>query len=162
MKADLWKKSVTCQFCFQRTTEYCGGKICRKCHTNGSLEECLVKFPIPKDEKKAEKPTHRILYWQTEVDIAVHQQGTGYWDPFPVMTRMTEEVGEIAREINHLHGPKRRRPEEGERDLGAELGDLQFTLICMANQHQINLDEEVQKAIRKCYERDKDRFREGS
>lgn len=102
--------------------------------------------------------------YQTEVDLAVHRQGkpgqNPYWPPFVIFGRLVEEAGEISRELNHLYGPKKRKLGEKEGSLSDEIGDAIFTLICLANSENINLDDSLKHAIAKCDERDRDRFKQ--
>lgn len=98
-----------------------------------------------------------IREWQR--DAAVHRYGTGYWEPFVIYARLGEESGEISRELNHLHGPKKRKPEEKEGSLSEEIGDAIFTLTCLANSHSIDLVESLRLAIAKCDGRDRNRFK---
>jgi len=95
---------------------------------------------------------------QDEVDKWVNQYTIGYWKPHEIITRLTEEMGELAREINHVHGPKKKKSTEEDNEIGDEISDIIFTLFCLANSHNINLDESFKKTMKKCYERDKDRF----
>jgi NTP pyrophosphatase (non-canonical NTP hydrolase) len=96
---------------------------------------------------------------QNEVDKWVGQYATGYWPPHQQITCMAEEVGEVAREINHLHGIKKRKPGEQEGSLGKELSDVVFTAVCIANRHGIDLQQEWDKMMQeKLYGRDKDRY----
>ncbi|MEK7627982.1 MAG: MazG nucleotide pyrophosphohydrolase domain-containing protein [Patescibacteria group bacterium] len=81
-----------------------------------------------------------------------------YWAPEWVLARLTEEVGEFARAINHEYGPKKRKTEEGSQEIEAELGDILFTLACYANQKGINLDTALANSLKKVKERDKNRF----
>ena len=74
------------------------------------------------------------------------------------MTRLTEETGELAREVNHRFGPKKKKPSEDVQDVGDEMADIIFTLCCLANSLDINLDESFARTMDKCYGRDKDRF----
>ena len=96
---------------------------------------------------------------QNQVDKWIEQYKLGYFDPHEIVTRLAEETGEVAREVSHLHGPKKRKDTEEKGNLGEELADVIFIVICMANSHDIDLDEHFQKVIdEKCYGRDKDRF----
>lgn len=102
---------------------------------------------------------------QKAVDAAVSSQtkegDNPYWPNLNILARLTEEQGEIGRELNHLSGFKPKKPDEKPTTLGSEIGDAIFTLTCLANSNKIDLDVEVQKAIDKCYGRDKDRFKGG-
>lgn len=95
---------------------------------------------------------------QKKVDDWVDQYKIGYWQPHEILARLTEEVGELAREVNHLYGPKKKKENEDKKDLGDEIGDVLFTLICLANSQKIDLDEVFDRIMDKCYKRDKDRF----
>lgn len=81
-----------------------------------------------------------------------------YWPPHEIMTRLMEETGELAREVNHLHGVKKKKDSEETKELGDEMADILFTLCCLANSHNIDLDRFWEKTMDKCYGRDKDRF----
>jgi len=97
--------------------------------------------------------------YQRKVDEWAQQFTTPYWTPHEILARLTEETGELAREVNHRFGPKKKKPEENKGDLGEELADIIFTICCMANSQGIDLDEKFQKIMdKKHYGRDKDRF----
>ena len=95
---------------------------------------------------------------QAEVDRYIGQFREGYFPPLVNLARLSEEVGELAREINHLHGPKRRKADEPEGDLGLELADILFVLIVLANQHSIDLEEAFGRTLEKYRVRDADRW----
>lgn len=95
---------------------------------------------------------------QKDVDEWVNQYKVPYWKPLEILARLTEEVGEVARELNHKFGAKKKKLEEKEVELGVEIADVIFTLICLANSQRIDLDKEWKKVMDKCYKRDKDRF----
>ena len=95
---------------------------------------------------------------QRQVDEWIQQYPEGYWEPHAIVTHAMEELGEVAREIHHIHGPKKRKKGEGNGNLGGEIADLMFSLICLANKHNIDLDEAFAKGMDKRNGRDKDRF----
>lgn len=95
---------------------------------------------------------------QKEVDEWAQQFTVPYWQPLEIMTRLTEEVGELAREINHRFGPKKKKASEETKEIGDEIGDIIFTLTCLANSLHIDLEEAWKQVMDKCYGRDKDRF----
>ncbi len=70
-----------------------------------------------------------LAEWQTEVDRWIQTVGGGYWTPHTNLARLAEEVGELARLINHLYGPKPKKPEEPEQTLSEEIADILFVLI---------------------------------
>ncbi|MDN6672220.1 MAG: nucleotide pyrophosphohydrolase [Staphylococcus equorum] len=95
---------------------------------------------------------------QTEVDDYIGQFKTGYFSPLANLARLTEEVGELAREINHYHGEKKKKETEAENTIKAELGDNLFVLLCIANSLDIDMTESFDETMNKYNTRDKDRF----
>ena len=95
---------------------------------------------------------------QKEVDNWVKQFKIGYFKPLEIMARLTEEVGELAREVNHRFGPKKKKKSEDKQDMGEEIADIIFTLTCLANSLDINLDKSFDKVMRKLNTRDKMRW----
>jgi len=95
---------------------------------------------------------------QDLVDVWIQKHGN-YWSPLSMLSAIMEELGEIAREINHLEGFKPKKKEEmKETQLDEELADLIFSVICVANYYEINLNEAFQKIIAKYSKRDSMRF----
>lgn len=74
------------------------------------------------------------------------------------MARLTEEVGELAREVNHYYGEKPKKPTEEEKTIEDELGDIIFVLSCFANSLDIDLSKAFHRSITKIETRDKNRF----
>lgn len=95
---------------------------------------------------------------QRRVDAWISQFEEGYFDPLTNMARLAEEVGELAREVNHRFGQKTKKPGEADADLGMEMADILFVLICMANREGINLEESFGRMMAKVEERDADRW----
>ena len=75
-----------------------------------------------------------------------------------MLAALVEEVGEIAREINHLNGVKPKKDSEEENEIKTEMGDLLFSLICMANSFGIDLSDALEKSLDKYYKRDNNRW----
>ncbi len=96
---------------------------------------------------------------QKQVDKWVKQYKIGYFKPFEILARLIEEVGELAREINHSFGPKKKKATEDKKEIGDEIGDIIFTLTCLANSLRIDLDKSFKKVMDKVYKRDKDRWK---
>ncbi|MEJ2248395.1 MAG: MazG nucleotide pyrophosphohydrolase domain-containing protein [Candidatus Lokiarchaeota archaeon] len=69
-----------------------------------------------------------------------------------------EELGELSREINHLEGYKPKKGQDLNPKIGEELGDIFFTLVCLANHYEIDLEKELMKIIEKYTKRDSKRF----
>lgn len=95
---------------------------------------------------------------QKVVDDYIGQFKVGYFSPLAMMARMTEETGELAREINHYYGEKQKKESEDEKEISEELADILFLVICMANSLDIDLTEAFQKTMDKFQTRDKYRF----
>ncbi len=96
---------------------------------------------------------------QSQVDEWAQQFETPYWPPEWIINRLIEEAGEVAREVQHLYGPKKKKETEAEGDLGQEIVDVIFTVTCMANREGINLQKEWERMMQdKHYGRDKERY----
>lgn len=95
---------------------------------------------------------------QQEVDDYIGQFKEGYFSPLAMVARLTEELGELAREVNHYYGEKPKKNTEKVKTVEEELGDLQFVLICLANSLNINLQEAHERVMYKFNTRDKDRW----
>lgn len=95
---------------------------------------------------------------QIEVDEYISQFKTGYFTPLAQMARLTEEMGELAREINHYYGEKKKKADEIPASVQEELGDLLIVSIIMANSLDIDLTESFQRNMDKFNKRDKYRF----
>lgn len=96
--------------------------------------------------------------YQKQVDEWVSQYKIGYWKPHEIMVRLMEETGELAREINHRFGPKKKKETEDARELEDEVADIVFTLACLANSLNLDIDRGFKTVMDKCYGRDKDRW----
>lgn len=96
---------------------------------------------------------------QKDVDDWVKLGDPPYWPPLAMLASLTEENGEVARELNHQFGSKKKKSSEVEGNLGQELIDVIFTVCCIANSQNINLQKEWEKSMEeKHYGRDKNRF----
>lgn len=96
---------------------------------------------------------------QDEVNKWASQFTPPYWPVHNQFYRLTEEVGEVGRELNHLEGTKKKKADERPSSLEGELVDVLFTAICIANSKNIDLDTEFRKMMNeKIYGRDKNRY----
>lgn len=95
---------------------------------------------------------------QMDVDQYISQFKEGYFEPMEMLARLTEELGELSREVQHVYGTKKKKETEAERNLKEELGDLLFVLVCFANSQKIELDEALTTVIEKFNTRDRDRW----
>ena len=95
---------------------------------------------------------------QKEVDDWISQFEEGYFAPLPMLARLTEEVGELARALMHHYGGKKPKPGEDAGDVGEEIADAIFVLVCLANSLNVDLDEKFGTMMRKYRERDGERW----
>lgn len=95
---------------------------------------------------------------QAQVDAWISQFEEGYWPPLHNLARLMEEVGELARELNHRYGSKPKKPEEPDQDLAMELADVLFVLLVIANEQKLDLDEALRRVLEKYRLRDSDRW----
>ena len=93
---------------------------------------------------------------QIAVDQWINTYGVRYFSELTNMAVLTEEVGELARVMARKYGDQSFK--EGEKEnLGEEMADVLWVLICLANQTGVNLTEELKKSIEKKTKRDKER-----
>lgn len=95
---------------------------------------------------------------QQRVDAWISRFKEGYFHPLTNMARLSEEVGEVAREINHRFGQKPKKPDEPDGDLAMELADVLFVVICIANREGIDLQEAFDRMMQKVDGRDGGRW----
>ena len=96
---------------------------------------------------------------QARVDAWIGQFEEGYWPPLANLARLTEEVGELARLLNHRFGPKQKKRSEAEQDLGEELADILFVLLVIANEQKIDLGGALEQVLEKYRVRDGQRWK---
>lgn len=104
------------------------------------------------------KPIYHTEEIQKRVDDYTSQFKEGYFSPLSLMARLTEETGELAREVNHYYGEKPKKTSEQEKTIEDELGDILFVIACFANSLDIDLSEAFHRSINKIETRDKDRW----
>ncbi|SOC19961.1 NTP pyrophosphatase (non-canonical NTP hydrolase) [Ureibacillus xyleni] len=95
---------------------------------------------------------------QEKVDRYIGQFKEGYFPPLELLARLTEEIGELSREVQHVYGQKKKKQSESINSIEEELGDLFFVIVCFANAQGIRLDEALLNVINKFETRDKDRW----
>lgn len=96
---------------------------------------------------------------QDAIDAWISQYDAGYWSPLANVARLAEEVGELAREVNHAHGPKTKKAAEDDGSIAEELGDILFTVATIANSLDIDLTEVVERNLEKVAVRDDKRWK---
>jgi NTP pyrophosphatase (non-canonical NTP hydrolase) len=91
---------------------------------------------------------------QGQVDEWIKTVGVRYFSELTNMAMLTEEVGEVARIIARRYGEQSEKESDKAKDLGDEMADVLFVLVCLANQTGINLQEAFEKNMAKKTERD--------
>ena len=94
---------------------------------------------------------------QKEVDDWIKTHGVRYFNELTNMAQLTEEVGEVARIIARRYGEQSEKESDKNKDLGEELADVMFVVLCLANQTGVNLDEAFTKKLNAKTKRDHDR-----
>lgn len=94
---------------------------------------------------------------QAEVDQWIRHHGVRYFNELTNMAQLTEEVGEVARIIARRYGEQSEKEADKNKDLGEELSDVLFVLLCLANQTGLNLQEAFDKKMALKTQRDHDR-----
>lgn len=95
---------------------------------------------------------------QDAVDAWISQWEEGYWSPLANLARLVEEVGELSREINDQHGEKPKKDDEPAGDIGMEMADILFVLVCIANSLDVDLTEAFGRVMDKYDIRDAQRW----
>lgn len=99
-----------------------------------------------------------IQEMQQRVDRYIGQFKEGYFPPFELLARLTEELGELSREVQNVYGMKKKKPTEAVKSLEEEFGDFLFVAICFANAQGISMDKALETVMHKFETRDKDRW----
>ena len=97
---------------------------------------------------------------QIIVDSWIKEHGVRYFDELTNMAQLTEEVGEVARIISRKYGEQSLKENEELSDLGEELADVLFVLICIANQTGIDLESSFKDKLEQKTKRDKLRHKD--
>ena len=96
---------------------------------------------------------------QHEIDALIKDEWhSSYWSPLSSLARLTEEVGELAREINHTYGEKPKKANEGQGNIASEMGDILFILASLANSIGVDLDTAFEEVMAKYQQRDAQRW----
>ena len=95
---------------------------------------------------------------QRRVDAWITQFEAGYWPPLSMLARLSEEVGELARELNHHYGHKPKKHDEPAGDIALEVADILFVLTCLCNSLQIDMAQAFERVLDKYSHRDAQRW----
>ena len=96
---------------------------------------------------------------QEAVDAWIKEHGVRYFNELTNMAQLTEEVGEVARIIARRYGEQSEKESDKTKDLGEELADVVFVVLCLANQTGIDLQEAFDKKLNLKTQRDRDRHK---
>jgi NTP pyrophosphatase (non-canonical NTP hydrolase) len=94
---------------------------------------------------------------QLEVDQWIKNHGVRYFNELTNMAQLTEEVGEVARIIARRYGEQSEKESDKHKDLGEELADVVFVVLCLANQTGVDLQAAFDKKMDVKTKRDHDR-----
>ena len=94
---------------------------------------------------------------QRLVDHWIKTYGVRYFNELTNMASLTEEVGEVARWIARIYGEQSFKESDKDKDLGDEMADVLWVLICLANQTGVDLTDAFRKNMEKKKRRDKER-----
>jgi NTP pyrophosphatase (non-canonical NTP hydrolase) len=94
---------------------------------------------------------------QKEVDVWIKTYGVRYFNELTNMAILTEEVGELARIIARRYGEQSEKESDKNKDLGDEMADVLWVLMCLANQTGVDLTAAFKKNMEKKTQRDKER-----
>ena len=97
---------------------------------------------------------------QKDVDQWINTIGVRYFNELTNMVILTEEVGELARIMARRYGEQSEKESDKNLDLGDEMADVLWVLVCLANQTGVDLEEAIKKNFEKKTLRDKDRHRD--
>ena len=96
---------------------------------------------------------------QAQVDQWIKTHGVRYFNELTNMAMLTEETGELARIIARRYGEQSEKESEKGKNLGDEMADVLWVLICLANQTGVDLTAAFEENIKKKTERDRDRHK---
>lgn len=96
---------------------------------------------------------------QKTVDQWINKVGVRYFDPMTNTAILMEEVGEVARIMARRYGEQSEKPSDAEKDLGDEMADVFWVLVCLANQCDIDLTEAFKRNLEKKNIRDSERHK---
>ncbi len=94
---------------------------------------------------------------QKAVDAWIQEHGVRYFNELTNMAQLTEEVGEVARIIARRYGEQSEKESDKNKDLGEELADVIFVVLCLANQTGVDLEKAFKKKLELKTKRDHDR-----
>lgn len=96
---------------------------------------------------------------QEDVDNWIQDHGVRYFNELTNMAQLTEEVGEVARIIARRYGEQSEKESDKQKDLGEELADVMFVVLCLANQTGVDLDSAFYKKLEVKTKRDHERHK---
>ena len=97
---------------------------------------------------------------QQRVDAWIHDVGVRYFSELTNLAQLVEEVGEVARVISRQYGDQSFKEGERDLDLGEELADVLFVVLCLANQTGVDLTEALERSLHKKTSRDCERHQQ--
>lgn len=96
---------------------------------------------------------------QQKIDEWIKTHGVRYFNELTNMAILTEEVGEVARIMSRRYGEQSEKESDKNKNLGDELADVMFVLMCIANQTGVDLEKALEENLQKKTNRDSDRHK---
>ena len=96
---------------------------------------------------------------QKIVDDWIKKYGVRYFNELTNTAMLMEEVGEVARIMSRRYGEQSEKESDKNKDLGDEMADVLFVLVCLANQTGVDLEEAMRRNLEKKTERDSERHK---
>lgn len=101
----------------------------------------------------------KISEAQSTIDAWIKTHGVRYFNELTNTAILMEEVGEVARIMARRYGEQSEKESDKQKDLGDEMADVLFVLMCLANQTGIDLEQALEKNLQKKTNRDSDRHK---
>ena len=120
-------------------------------------KEKIILVSITEIKIKKIKNNMDLKNSQQEVDNWIKEHGVRYFNELTNMAQLTEEVGEVARIIARRYGEQSEKESDKNKDLGEELADVVFVVLCLANQTGVDLQAAFDKKMDLKTKRDHDR-----
>lgn len=109
------------------------------------------------DTQDTQTPDITLRAAQAQVDQWIREIGVRYFSELTNLAQLVEEVGELARILSRTYGEQSFKAGDDKGDLGDEMADVLFVLLCLANQTGVDLTQALERNLAKKTHRDKDR-----
>jgi len=101
----------------------------------------------------------KLNEWQAQVDAWIKEYGVRYFSELTNTAILMEEVGELARLMARTYGDQSFKKSDENKNIGDEMADILWVLMCLANQTGVNLDNAMAENFKKKTQRDSERHK---